>query len=140
MINLVSSQMPVSVNLGGAIAPLPGASGGGVIPLPGNDFPLLINSSPIAPGTATAAAAPTASTAGGTITCGGRGRVLVTGSGGSGGHVRSGHASRESSTGPIRYESIILSVPFTKTNTAAPSHPMYCCTFITHLYTDISMA
>ena len=103
--------MPVGVNLGGAIAPMAGASGGGVIPLPTNDFPLLINSSPIAPGAASAA-----STAGGAINCGdgggggggGGGRVLVTGVGGSGGHGRSGgpatgHASRESSTGPIRY-------------------------------------
>ena len=103
--------MPVGVNLG---APMAGASasGGGVIPLPANDFPLLINSSPIAPGAASAATGTTTSTSGGPINCGdsggGGGRVLVTGVGASGCHGRSGgpstgHASRESSTGPIRY-------------------------------------
>lgn len=108
--------MPVSVNICGAITPMAGASGGGgVIPLPGNDFPLLINSSSIASGAATAATATAASTASGTmcgggspVNCGGGGgggggRVLVTGGGhhGRGGHA-GGHASRESSTGPIR--------------------------------------
>ena len=102
--------MPVSVNIGGAITPMAGGSGGGVVPLATNDFPLLINPSPVAPGgVATSASRPTAATAAGAIHCGsssGGGRVLVTGGGGSHGRSggpASGHASRESSTGPIRY-------------------------------------
>ena len=101
--------MPVSVNIGGAITPMAGGSGGGVVPLATNDFPLLINPSPVAPGVATSASRPTAATAAGAIHCGsssGGGLVLVTGGGGSHGRSggpASGHASRESSTGPIRY-------------------------------------
>ena len=101
--------MPVSVNIGGAITPMAGGSGGGVVPLTTNDFPLLINPSPVAPGVATSASRPTTATAAGAIHCSsgsGGGRVLVTGGGGSHGRSggpASGHASRESSTGPIRY-------------------------------------
>ena len=78
-----------------------------MIPPAANDFPLLINSSPLA-GAATAATGTTASTTAPTINCGSGGtaggRILVTGGGGHGrsGGSASGHASRESSTGPIR--------------------------------------
>ena len=97
--------MPVSVNIGGGggIGPIcgvatAGTSGGGVIPISGTDFPLLINSSPIASSGAAVAAG--AAVAVSTAPAAG-GRILITGGSGHG-RASAGHNSRESSTGPIR--------------------------------------